>query len=158
MEAEADYSNFNPRTHTGCDKRIFAGNVGRPAISIHAPTRGATKLADPDAFGAEHFNPRTHTGCDGLFFIDGDTHQWTFQSTHPHGVRLISLSPFFFAPLFQSTHPHGVRRPSMVSFIGSSGFQSTHPHGVRQAPLVRVYRVAEHFNPRTHTGCDSKNT
>ena len=32
---------FNPRTHTGCDSMsVSAGNS--PAVSIHAPTRGAT--------------------------------------------------------------------------------------------------------------------
>ena len=54
------------------------------------------------------FNPRTHMGCDSA--------RWSrhvclsmFQSTHPHGVRLLSLrdSPLF--SMFQSTHPHGVR-------------------------------------------------
>ena len=34
---------FNPRTHTGCDnpERVAVNNVRR--VSIHAPTRGATK-------------------------------------------------------------------------------------------------------------------
>ena len=53
---------FNPRTRTGCDKRI--GGVCRSIrVSIHAPARGATptKMLSP---------PKS-----------------VFQSTHPHGVR-----------------------------------------------------------------------
>ena len=59
-----DIRGFNPRTHTGCD--------------IPSPSAATRRSC---------FNPRTHTGC--------DCHTWslirrslTFQSTHPHGVRL----------------------------------------------------------------------
>ncbi len=77
------------------------------------------------------FNPRTHTGCDRFLAIDG--HLITlFQSTHPHGVRLNSLSVLDPSFLFQSTHPHGVRRLR------------------RYCPSP----VSPSFNPRTHTGCD----
>ncbi len=54
---------FNPRTHVGCDSalRLF---TPVSAISIHAPTWGATL----DRFGFKNwlsnFNPRTHVGCD----------------------------------------------------------------------------------------------
>ena len=53
---------FNPRTHTGCDRR-----------STSSKSRSVS------------FNPRTHTGCDFDFW----TKQlcFEFQSTHPHGVR-----------------------------------------------------------------------
>ena len=53
---------FNPRTHTGCDT---PNSVSAPAyaVSIHAPTRGATP------------------------FDFGDKSRYKFQSTHPHGVR-----------------------------------------------------------------------
>ena len=54
---------------------------------------------------------------------------------------------------FQSTHPHGVRL-LMVSFLGlSMVFQSTHPHGVRQNAWFNTRQVGG-FNPRTHMGCD----
>ena len=33
---------FNPRTHEGCDVSYFARNLAR-SISIHAPTKGATR-------------------------------------------------------------------------------------------------------------------
>ena len=57
---------FNPRTHTGCDVRLKRGVNYLNQVSIHAPTRGAT-------------------------FVRSGQRDKTkgFQSTHPHGVRLI---------------------------------------------------------------------
>ena len=64
MKKLALYKCFNPRTHTGCDYRNAIEN-GASEVSIHAPTRGATRdwgllLCRP----RRCFNPRTHTGCD----------------------------------------------------------------------------------------------
>ena len=103
--------------------------------------------------------------------------QAKFQSTHPHGVRRDFLTNLIFLSWFQSTHPHGVRHEiglcTTLFFVVSihaptrgatnSGnstklrrrFQSTHPHGVRLIPFV-MYKFFTGFNPRTHTGCDSK--
>ena len=55
----------------------------------------------------------------------------SFQSTHPHGVRLNVPSALCNICLFQSTHPHGVRRVQTFITIMVLQFQSTHPHGVR---------------------------
>ena len=109
------------------------------------------------------FNPRTHTGCDRFLAIDG--HLITlFQSTHPHGVRLNSLSVLDPSFLFQSTHPHGVRhhvslmkqKTSVSIHAPTRGatrtcriplrhlalvFQSTHPHGVRRLMSSSYHRV-----------------
>ena len=41
MKKLALYKSFNPRTHTGCDGSSFQ-IPDRFAVSIHAPTRGAT--------------------------------------------------------------------------------------------------------------------
>ena len=59
---------FNPRTHTGCDLAFSRLLFLLHSVSIHAPTRGATMLGQR------------------LYLLAG------FQSTHPHGVRL--LYPF----------------------------------------------------------------
>ena len=53
---------FNPRTHTGCDA-ILSTLCKAVSVSIHAPTRGATKSHCPALYNSR------------------------FQSTHPHGVR-----------------------------------------------------------------------
>ena len=53
---------FNPRTHVGCDDKLD-GLMLDVAISIHAPTWGATKRAGRLTVSI-NFNPRTHVGCD----------------------------------------------------------------------------------------------
>ena len=83
-------------------------------VSIHAPTRGATSFATTSSTPCDSFNPRTHTGCDRVVkrhrgssnSFNPRTHtgcdwdmiyiyssKWLFQSTHPHGVRLLHLCP-----------------------------------------------------------------
>src|SRR5690625_3151926 len=59
----------------------------RPVISIHAPTRDATKYSMYGQHGKKNnFNPRTHAGCDGI--SDSQRYkQAGFQSTHPRGMR-----------------------------------------------------------------------
>ena len=142
---------FNPRTHTGCDVEnnllpdciwvsIHAPTRGatrttkpmeyRPMVSIHAPTRGATLTSTANRVGKTRFNPRTHTGCDSSGEA-GEVRGSRFQSTHPHGVRHYTCLLVHFPTEFQSTHPHGVRQ---TRFLG------------RDTDIS--------FNPRTHTGCD----
>ena len=100
------------------------------SVSIHAPTRGATQS------------------------FSGQASEDLFQSTHPHGVRLVGPRLLWPYLQFQSTHPHGVRlSPSLVR-IDVKKFQSTHPHGVRQNNMFLVTTAIHCFNPRTHTGCD----
>ena len=56
------------------------------AVSIHAPTRGATYCPLAYRLFCPCFNPRTHTGCD-IFALLNIKISIMFQSTHPHGVR-----------------------------------------------------------------------
>ena len=76
---------FNPRTHTGCDKVIIRQFkvIGRfnPRTHTGCDLSGRTRAKQNRSF-----NPRTHTGCDGLACANSNN-AWTFQSTHPHGVR-----------------------------------------------------------------------
>ncbi len=120
------------------------------------------------------FNPRTHMGCDQVMPCD-DMPTKEFQSTHPHGVRLLksprnvprkSFNPrthmgcdsWFFttwsdasevsihAPTWGATEDD-YRGYAMILF------QSTHPHGVRPNGKS-IMRCVNGFNPRTHMGCD----
>ena len=93
MKKLALYKCFNPRTHTGCD------------------SSGVSKKR-----GWLGFNPRTHTGCDGLVKIGYSTNG-KFQSTHPHGVRLMGATSIHVQAVFQSTHPHGVRQCAKLHII-----------------------------------------
>ena len=110
--------------HKAATAQYYSDNV-----SIHAPTRGATKY-----WREKEKNNR-------------------FQSTHPRGVRLIRSVISSLASLFQSTHPRGVR-PGLRPFSTDGiEFQSTHPRGVRQQRET-LRPVLPCFNPRTHEGCD----
>ncbi len=76
---------FNPRARTGRDQRVE--RVGhRVGVSIHAPARGATMPAI------------TRVSTD------------MFQSTRPHGARLLCRAAPGRLYWFQSTRPHGARR------------------------------------------------
>ena len=101
----------------------------------------------------------------------------TFQSTHPHGVRLTYQTHNCKKLKFQSTHPHGVRLKNKITmkqslsfnprthtgcdwrvrpvYIGTPMFQSTHPHGVRLAAVelsVSIFIVSIHAPTRGATG------
>ena len=100
------------------------------AVSIHAPTWGATVPSFVKDRLVKGFNPRTHMGCDVFqHFICIFVVQ--FQSTHPHGVR--PLDGGVFPITFVSIH---------APTWGATGMR----HGSR----MRCAR----FNPRTHMGCD----
>ena len=124
-------TNFNPRTHVGCDKTWrFQRQQSRQFQSTHP--RGVRPPIQRTPRAGRYFNPRTHVGCDILlFFFTGSV--FLFQSTHPRGVR------------------HIVELETEVN----SKFQSTHPRGVRPQPSGRKF-VVHNFNPRTHVGCDGQ--
>ena len=165
---------FNPRTHTGCDICIVE-HKNFHYVSIHAPTRGATSWWS--TFSSEYEFQSTHPhGVRHKHCLRNSQH-FLFQSTHPHGVRPVSVNKsersrcfnprthtgcdiMHLCPLtrlctFQSTHPHGVRPPNKPRTPKPSKFQSTHPHGVRR-PEITIIVERPSFNPRTHTGCDTR--
>ena len=120
------------------------------AVSIHAPTQGATVIPFPPAFPT------------------------AFQSTHPRRVRPVTG---FIATGYSSFNP---RTHAGCDIIASAieadcEFQSTHPRRVRpkraadklladvsiHAPTQGATgcrssagRCSTSFNPRTHAGCD----
>ena len=54
---------FNPRSHKGSDNNTWAVSDA-VAISIHAPTRGATLFSGTVQNLTPYFNPRSHKGSD----------------------------------------------------------------------------------------------
>ena len=120
-------------------------------VSIHAPTRGATKIGL----------------CTTLFFVVS-IHAPTRGATALNVGRLTSNG-------FQSTHPHGVRRPQPVPSQTLTRFNPRTHTGCdvknrrhQNAMLVSIHAptrgatpslsryiiLSTRFNPRTHTGCD----
>ena len=120
---------FNPRTHTGCDfnKTIVLQNS---IVSIHAPTRGATRPKGSD-----------------LMLRGVSIHAPTRGATSGKSERRCLM-------WFQSTHPHGVRR-CLWRIAGSSRCFNPRTHtGCDSTEDRRTYGLRPSFNPRTHTGCD----
>ena len=102
------YRNFNPRSHKGSDDLSFDVVDISTKISIHAPTRGATK------------------GQKAVI----EAH-WKFQSTLPQGERLIIPCYAAWMNRFQSTLPQGERRGKIWPLCRACIFQSTLPQGER---------------------------
>ena len=106
---------FNPRSHEGSDLRQSASTCQKSfqstlprgerqaadsiqarkgIISIHAPTRGATK----------QYRAKTNVNA-------------KFQSTLPRGERQISTYPVLWRQKFQSTLPRGERLPVQINIL-----------------------------------------
>ena len=122
---------FNPRTHTGCDYSLT--------------------VASSNSLG---FNPRTHTGCD-LPQTCIPAFPTPFQSTHPHGVRLVrSHFLLFFNSVSIHAPTRGATRGLTTSYQYRTCFNPRTHTGcdLPGAPLPMDGELS--FNPRTHTGCD----
>ena len=120
-------------------------------VSIHAPTRSATLSVHRTSANTGvsiHAPTRSATYCKGgkVIITQVSIHAPTRSAT----LQLIRL---LILHLFQSTHPHGVRLMNGSTPSAPSVFQSTHPHGVRPN-LIDITQTSKSFNPRTHTECD----
>ena len=144
-------------------------------ISIHAPTRGATKFPLPCCKLFVDFNPRSHERSDPCWHLSSTSNQ-TFQSTLPREERRVKLCICPSSHLFQSTLPREERlyffskapstsiisihaptrgATSTTSVLVSSlySFQSTLPREERQHPQCRLLSQV-YFNPRSHERSD----
>ena len=122
------------------------------AVSIHAPTRGATTHERTDERTTSSFNPRAHAGRDarapprpawgarfnprahaGRDSSRANAVVWDawFQSTRPRGARQLHSARPPTLKVFQSTRPRGARRRGCVPSRPTTTFQSTRPRGAR---------------------------
>ena len=150
-------SRFNPRTHAGCDTErkdpvspacLFQSTHPRgvrqytcriacrlPDVSIHAPTRGATREGISPATGKRKVS------------IHAPTRGATHAKDHCWSQLQVSIhAPTRGATISTSLSPEAYRL-----------FQSTHPRGVRRWRGNVHKEVRLCFNPRTHAGCDLSN-
>ena len=121
---------FNPRTREGCD-------------AAHFIRRGTCR----------DFNPRTREGCD-FSFARLIVTPFTFQSTHPRGVRLQNkASQRRYRPI--SIHAP-VRGATIVGDGQFYSFVISIHAPARGATLSRWIKDGkiQDFNPRTREGCD----
>ena len=92
---------FNPRARTGRDCPSHPRRLSC-AVSIHAPARGATMARAEVVVGDD-----------------------AFQSTRPHGARLLLDAVILWSTRFQSTRPHGAR-PCVLRLLFSPDAVSIH--------------------------------
>ena len=121
---------FNPRSHMGSDKptgeRVFAHIGFNPRSHM-----GSDGLSANFAINDSCFNPRSHMGSDVNNVLQASVIS-QFQSTLPHGERLLPGKCWTIRQAFQSTLPHGERLNIAITLSTTFG-----------------------FNPRSHMGSDS---
>ena len=128
------------------------GGIDFVSISIHAPAWGATLQAFFLPNGCIISIHAPAWGATMIYLILLSF--WTFQSTHPRGVRRSTADQKPPAYPFQSTHPRGVRlRRELLR--RQSYFISIHAPawGATLRSTWGGYFFA-YFNPRTRVGCD----
>ena len=64
-------------------------------------------------------------------------------------------NPFSMADMFQSTHPHGVRLMILITYTCLYRFNPRTHTGCDNTHTAAVHKSCC-FNPRTHTGCDNQ--
>ncbi len=120
-------------------------------VSIHAPTRGATRTGQLEHLGI---------GVSIHVPTRGATAKWRrhcglsrFQFTHPRGVRLRRQSARRARARVSIHAPARGATPFLPFFIATNLFQFTHPRGVRLCP-AHLPATKPCFNSRTREGCD----
>ena len=112
--------------------RLFKIFIRFPEISIHAPTRGATLYVFQEIRQDFYFNPRSHKGSDWNG-ISGAAGWLKFQSTLPQGER-----------------------PATPDKDGNTHYISIHaPTRGATVCLFFISFRCPHFNPRSHKGSDT---
>ena len=121
---------FNPRAHGGRDFGcVFL--AGCEAVSIHAPTGGATGLSAS----------LSEVPCQ-------------FQSTRPRGARPVTSILMISRIMFQSTRPRGARRGDKAGEQGAEQVSIHAPTGGATGRWALVFKRRKCFNPRAHGGRD----
>ena len=167
---------FNPRAHAGRDNMAMHYRTSK-GVSIHAPTRGATRTASspPVSEAFQSTRPRGARRKDSQVMLD----LFKFQSTRPRGARPADIPSAITAEaMFQSTRPRGARQsqfalnqwfkcvsihaptrgatPCELQFGAfDRPFQSTRPRGARLTVKSMLEAVGG-FNPRAHAGRDHR--
>ena len=122
-------TNFNPRTHVGCDLTLFLIPIFlvnfNPRTHVGCDS-GGHLLTCP----TPHFNPRTHVGCDLSFLIVQINLRYFNPRTHV-GCDLV-----------------------IHKCLGHTQNFNPRTHVGCDFSVIYVLSAELYFNPRTHVGCD----
>ena len=145
---------FNPRTHTRCDATTTNVTPFVCLVSIHAPTRGATIATF--IFSRYIMSVSIHAptrGATGTLSVSPYA-TGSFQSTHPHEVRLrasVFIVRLRIVSIHAPTRGATFRRDVPTCPYGVSIHAPT--RGATRLILISILGTRS-FNPRTHTRCD----
>ena len=169
---------FNPRAHEGRDlgkaqgggtadrfqsTRPRGARRGRDGacqhggrVSIHAPTRGATRGRGAGTRTRGCFNPRAHEGRDSPPSPVSSARCPVSIHAPTRGATPYTSTPAYFGFTFQSTRPRGARPLRDGRERVGTWFQSTRPRGARPPCLASTTTPQPSFNPRAHEGRDDQ--
>ena len=141
------FFNFNPRSHERSDI-FFMGVYPKMYISIHAPTRGATKLIKRNSDSSDNFNPRSHERSDS--YSNHMLHQFQYFNPRSHersDIFFMGVYPKMYISIHAPT-----RGATMLSGVplSTQQFQSTLPREERlnQSTLLRDTVLFQSTLPR----------
>ena len=119
-------------------------------ISIHAPTRGATKppTSLPTVY---HFNPRSHEGSDAALPEPGLDPAISIHA--PTRGATSEKERSYIEGLFQSTLPRG-ERLQIISLTVWIVYFNPRSHEGSDLGSNCERTTSTHFNPRSHEGSD----
>ena len=145
--------NFNPRSHERSDE-LCNSNQQPVAISIHAPTRGATSMSMCKYIHIFLFQS-TLPREERPFPCINSIINVLFQSTLPREERQRYVNLQQFVLIFQSTLPREERQFNHSIHFSRFLFQSTLPREERRSPSDIMLSISIYFNPRSHERSDS---
>ena len=126
---------FNPRTPVGCDRCPWCWAPTRTDFNPRTPV-GCDPWDCHHADPSHNFNPRTPVGCDLAATLALPTLS-LFQSTHPSGVRLVTVPAVSFrlvisihAPQWGATRQMDRRMAPLAISIHAPQWGATMPYAI----------------------------
>ena len=131
---------FNPRSHEGSDDAEIARVEAEIAISIHAPTRGATMIPRTKAPIRNYFNPRSHEGSD-VAVRKNNKNSLYFNPRSHEGSDAIVARRLEQRNISIHAPTRGATVHRYIALVVWRGFQSTLPRGERRCQTTATTRL-----------------
>ncbi len=172
-DRQAAFQSTRPR---GARPVVPAAELAEAVVSIHAPTRGATRVHYAHRVGKKFQSTRPRGArrgrhCAAGFVAAVSIHAPTrgatpagvvsaalylFQSTRPRGARQVWRAIQRAQIAFQSTRPRGARLAAAVGAVVAEHVSIHAPTRGATRPARRASRCPGRFNPRAHAGRDAQ--
>ena len=136
------------------ERRTSAAIIPGIAISIHAPTRGATVM--PEAIRPDNMVISIHAPTRGA--TQHSFHYSLFQSTLPQGERQYGLILY---ALPEDISIHAPTRGAEHSWMRTLAKQAISIHAPTRGATIILrshnhLQISKHFNPRSHKGSEQQ--